>query len=190
MKTPSGGKAKQWIAIALVLGAIFMVTRAFLPSGGGAPQPAAVTAAPAKGIADPGEESLDPRLHLDLLANSEAVKYQGEGKNIFRATAEVVIPAVKVPPLLVKQQQEAAARAAQIASLPPPPPPINLKFFGFSDKPGEKPKAFLSQGDDVWIAREGDVVNRHYKIVRISPSAVEVEDLLNSNRQSIRLTQG
>jgi hypothetical protein len=189
MKAAAGSKTKQWIAIALVLGAIFMVTRAFLTNGG-APEPAAVTETPVKGTADSGEESLDPRLHLDLLATSEAVKYEGEGKNIFRATAEVAIPAVKVSPLLAKQQQEAAAKAAQIANVPPPPPPINLKFFGFSDKPGEKPKAFLSQGDDVWIAREGDVVNRHYKIVRISPGAVEVEDLLNSNRQSIRLTQG
>ena len=191
MKAAAGNKTKQWIAIALVLGAVFMVTRAFLSNGGGPPEAAPVAAAPAKGTADTGEESLDPRLHLDLLANSEAVKYEGEGKNIFRDAPEVVaIPKVKVPPLLDKQRQEAAARAANVPPPPPPPPPINLKFFGFSDKPGEKPKAFLSEGDDVWIAREGDVVNRHYKIVHISPTAVEVEDLLNSNRQSIRLTQG
>jgi hypothetical protein len=190
VKAAAGSKTKQWIAIALVLGAIFMVTRAFLSNGGG-PTPATVETTSAPGTTGPGEESLDPRLHLDLLANSEAVKYEGTGKNIFRSTAEVQIPAVKVPPLLAKAQAEAAAKAAQAAlNVPPPPPPINLKFFGFSDKPGEKPKAFLSQGDDVWIAREGDVVDRHYKIVRISPTAVDVEDLLNSNRQTIRLTQG
>jgi len=191
MKAVATGKTKQWVATALVLAAVFMVARAFLPSGGGAPAPATVATAPAKGTAAPGEESLDPRLHLDLLASSEAVKYEGEGKNIFRATSEAVaIPAVKVSPLLAKQQQQEQAAKALAASLPPPPPPINLKFFGFSNKPGETPKAFLSQGDDVWIAREGDVVDRHYKIVHISPTAVEVEDLLNSNRQSIRLTQG
>ncbi len=94
------------------------------------------------------------------------------------------IPRAKVSPLL--SQQEIARRA----NIPPPPPPITLKYFGISNGNGEKPKAFLSQGDDVWIAREGDVVNRHYKIVRISPNAVEVEDLLNNNRQSIARTQG
>jgi hypothetical protein len=150
-----------------------------------------VATAPAQSSPAPSEESLDPRLHLNQLASSEAINYEGSGRNIFRANnPEVAIPPVKISPLLAKQQQEAAARAAQTASLPPPPPPINLKFFGFSNKPGETPKAFLSQGDDVWIAREGDVVDRHYKIVHISPAAVEVEDLLNSNRQSIRLTQG
>jgi hypothetical protein len=126
-------------------------------------------------------ESLDPRLRLDLLANSEDVKYQGKGKNIFRAEAEqVIIPQPKVSPLISQQP----------SNIPPPPPPINLKFFGTTNAKGEKPKVFLSQGDDVWIAHEGDVVNRHYKIIRISPTAVEVEDLLNNNRQNIPLSQG
>ncbi len=114
------------------------------------------------------------------------MKYEGKGTNIFRAGAgPVEVPRVKISPLL-RQQEE----ARKIANTPPPPPPINLKYFGISNSNGEKPKAFLSQGDDVWIAREGDVVNRHYKIVRISPTAVEVEDLLNNNRQSIPRTQG
>ena len=73
---------------------------------------------------------------------------------------------------------------------PPPPPPINLKFFGFANKPGEPKKIFLSQGEDVFIAGEGDIVDRRYKILHITPVSVEVEDVLNNNRQSIPLTQG
>src|SRR5437868_6168701 len=72
---------------------------------------------------------------------------------------------------------------------PPPPPPINLKFFGFANKPGEPRKAFLSQGDDVFIAVEGDIVDRRYKVIHIGPTSVEVEDVLYNNRQSIPLTQ-
>jgi hypothetical protein len=181
-------KIKQRVAIVLVIVAILAVGRTFLSSGGSGEAPVAISAA--KGSVDPAVDSLDPRLHLDLLANSEAVKYEGQGKNIFRA-GEAPIPPVKVSPL-IRKQQEQAARAAQATAqnVPPPPPPINLKFFGFSNSRGEKPKAFLSQGDDVWIAHEGDVVNRQYKIVHITPSAVEVDDLLNNNHQTIRLTQG
>ena len=73
---------------------------------------------------------------------------------------------------------------------PPPPPPINLKFFGFASKPGEPKRIFLSQGEDVFIAGEGDIVDRRYRILHITPSSVEVEDVLNNNRQSIPLTQG
>ena len=113
--------------------------------------------------------------------------YEGAGKNIFRAAPEVVIPRVKVPPLLPGQSE---IPLPVMTSGSPPPPPINLKFFGYSSGKGERPKAFLSQGDDVWIAQEGDVVNRQYRIVRITPTNVEVEDLLNNNRQSIHLTHG
>ena len=73
---------------------------------------------------------------------------------------------------------------------PPPPPPINLKFFGFANKPGEAKKIFLSQGEDVFIAGEGDIVDRRYKILHITPVSVEVEDVLNNNRQSIPLDPG
>ena len=72
-----------------------------------------------------------------------------------------------------------------------PPPPINLKFFGFASKPGEPKRVFLSSQDgDVFIAGEGDIVNRRYKVLRIGPASVDVEDVLNNNRQSIPLTQG
>ena len=73
---------------------------------------------------------------------------------------------------------------------PPPPPPILLKFFGFANKPGEPRKIFLSQGEDVFIAGEGDIVDRRYRILHIGPGSVEVEDVLNNNRQTIPLTQG
>jgi hypothetical protein len=50
---------------------------------------------------------------------------------------------------------------------------------------------FLSSGGgDVFVAREGDVVDRRYKIVRIQPNTVEVEDVLTNNRQNLPLTQG
>ena len=67
-----------------------------------------------------------------------------------------------------------------------------LKFFGFANKPGEPKKVFLSQGEDVFIAGEGEIVDRRYRILRIitNPASVEVEDVLNNNRQTIPLTQG
>ena len=55
--------------------------------------------------------------------------------------------------------------------------------------PGLK-KVMLVQGDEVFVATEGQVVDRHYRIVKINPNSVEIEDLLNSNRQTIPLTAG
>jgi hypothetical protein len=183
MKAGTENKTKLYMAIVLGIVAVLTVAWTLMPSGT-ASTAHPVAASNGKGKA--GEfESLDPRLRLDLLASSEEVKYEGKGKNIFRSVQQpVVIPNVTMSPLLDHHPE------APKVYIPPPPPPITLKYFGITNTKGEKPKAFLSQGEDVWIAHEGDVVNRHYKIVRISPKEVEVEDLLNNNRQNIPLTQG
>jgi hypothetical protein len=184
MKAGTDNKTKVRMAIGLCIVAVLVLTWTFM--GNRAPDTSSVPVAAAPAISNSAHpaESLDPRLHLDLLATSEEVKYQGSGKNIFRTAAEP-IERPKISPLQRKQQEEVRS-----VNIPPPPPPINLKFFGITNTKGEKPKVFLSQGDDVWIAHEGDVVNRRYKIVRISPTTVEIEDLLNNNRQNIPLTQG
>jgi hypothetical protein len=188
-KAASSEKIKQRVAIVLVAIAVLVIGRAFLTTGGPKSEPATPATSTSAGKTTLKLESLDPRLRLDLLANAEDVKYEGRGKNIFSAAEEpIAIQPVKTSPLL--QRQEAQAAAAAAAGYRPPPPPINLKYFGITNAKGEKPKAFLSQGEDVWIAHEGDVVNRHYKIIRISPTSIEVEDLLNNNRQSIRLSEG
>ncbi|MGA8490307.1 MAG: hypothetical protein WB711_07785 [Terriglobales bacterium] len=127
--------------------------------------------------------SLDPTLRYDWLKASEDTKYEGTGRNIFMTQAEIPQPVAPV-----KTDAEKAAENGPPP--PPPPPPINLKFFGFASKPGEGKKVFLSSGEDVFIASEGDVVDRHYKVLRISPTSVEIEDVLNNNRQSIPLTLG
>jgi len=133
--------------------------------------------------ASAASRSLDPTLRYDWLKASEDTNYEGNGRNIFLAQAEIPKP---VAPAQTPEQIEAAKGPPP----PPPPPPINLKFFGFASKPGEAKKIFLSEGEDVFIASEGDVVNRHYKVLRISPTSVEIEDVLNNNRQSIPLTLG
>jgi hypothetical protein len=121
-----------------------------------------------------------------MLAATEQTKYSGNGRNIFVAGAEPT----PIDNGTTDHNKKEEAKGPYIAPPPPPPPPITLKFFGFANKPGEPKKIFLSQGEDVFIAAEGDIVNRRYKVVRISPNAVDIEDVLYNNRQSIPLTQG
>ena len=130
-----------------------------------------------------GPRSLDPTLRFAWLKSSEDTEYKGTGRNIFMAQVEIPTPIVN--PATDKKRQ-----GPQPPPAPPPPPPIDLKFFGFASRPGEPKKIFLSQGEDVFIAGEGDIVDRRYKILHITPVSVEVEDVLNNNRQSIPLTQG
>lgn len=62
----------------------------------------------------------------------------------------------------------------------PPQSPIPLKFFGFANQPGEPKKVFLSKGEDVFIASEGEIVDRRYEVVRISPTSVDIRDVVGS----------
>jgi hypothetical protein len=133
--------------------------------------------------------SLDPRLHLAELKEAEETEYDGTGRNIFVATAEQ-IPAPQGPGLTNGH-----------ATATPPPPPgsmpnpgpqhkaINLKFFGFASGPDHK-RVFLSQGDDVIVASEGDIVERRYKIVKINNTSIDVLDVLSNDHQTIPLTAG
>lgn len=131
-------------------------------------------------------QSLDPTLNLQQLAITEQIKYEGSGRNIFVSQAE------EIPKPLATGTESGKKDEARIFQPPPvaPPPPIPLKFFGFANHPGEPKKIFLSKGDDVFIAGEGEIVDRRYKVLRISPNSVEIQDVVGSGPpQSIPLTQ-
>jgi hypothetical protein len=133
-------------------------------------------------------QSLDPTLNLAQLALSEQITYEGSGRNIFVSQADPVIPTPLAPGATDSSNKKDPAFV-----IPPvaAPPPIPLKFFGFASQTGEPKRIFLSKGDDVFIAGEGEIVDRRYKVVKISPTSVDIQDVVGSGPpQSIPLTQG
>jgi len=137
-------------------------------------------------------ENLDPTLRLDLLAASEQTKYEGDGRNIFVSQREeVVIPKPGAPGVT---DHGPNAKVEDPIYHPPsntPPPPIPLKFYGFATSAGEPRKIFLKAGEDVWVAGEGEIVDRRYKVIRITPTSVSIQDMVYSGPpQNIPLTQG
>ena len=68
--------------------------------------------------------------------------------------------------------------------------PIPLKFYGFATQAGQPKRVFLSSttGEDVFVGTEGQVINRRYRIVKVNNTSVEVEDILNNNKQTLPLT--
>jgi hypothetical protein len=133
-------------------------------------------------------DNLDPTLRLDLLAASEKTQYEGNGRNIFVSQREdVVIPTAVSRP----NTDGPAVQQTYVPPTAPPAPPIPLKFYGFASSPGEPKKIFLKNGEDVFVAGEGEIVDRRYKVVRISTNSVEIQDMVYSGPpQNIPLTQG
>jgi hypothetical protein len=195
---------KQMI-VAGVLGmvALLMIAYQFMPSSSTIastisaptatdPQAAPNAARPRHG-SGPGKkerlpQSLDPTLHLQQLASSEQIKYEGNGRNIFVAQPDTVIPTPLAPGTASGKKNDPTT--IYTPQPVPPPPPIPLKFFGFASRPGEPKKVFLLKGEDLFIAGEGEIVDRRYKVVRISPTSVEIQDVVGSGPpQSLPLTQ-
>ena len=201
-------RLRVWLLATALLGSTFIGGQAYefttfsstnastpTPATADVPQPSSTSnsrpaarrsSAPAAAKKLPNAQTLDPTLHLNQLALTEQIKYEGSGRNIFVAQADAVIP---TPGSSGATDQQPKDRIIQIQA-PPAPPPIPLKFFGFASHSGETKKIFLSKAEDVFIAGEGEIVDRRYKVVRISPTSVEIQDLVVSGPpQSVPLTQ-
>ena len=152
------------------------------------PRTPATRSSKAKPVKKVRAENLDPTLQLDLLASSEQTHYEGNGRNIFVSQAE------EIPMPIAPGHTDAQKEAEQAQYHPPSPPPqapIPLRFYGFANRPGEAKKVFLKLNDDVFVAGEGEIVDRRYKVIRISPTSVEIQDVVGSGPpQSIPLTPG
>jgi hypothetical protein len=189
-----GAEDKKKVAIAGALGIVVlflggrMVMDNFSTPTVAPPPPAVVTVQqPATSTGRPAAKvvsaNLDPTLHPEWMAATESMTYSGNGRNIFsQESAPVEIEKPKAP-----------ARPVQVVDTgpppPPPPPPIDLKFFGFSAAKSGVRQAFLLRGEDIFIATEGEIVDRRYRVVKILPFSVQVEDVPYKNTQTLPLIQ-
>ena len=127
---------------------------------------------------------LDPTLRMEAMLVTESLAYSGSGRNIFSAnSAPVDIP----KPIAPVRPKAGPPPPPTPPPGPPSPPPIDLKFFGTATGADGKRDAFLLHGDDVFLASDGDIVQRKYKVISISANSILVEDMANNNRQTLPL---
>ena len=75
------------------------------------------------------------------------------------------------------------------APVKPQAPPIPLKFYGFTAARAGLKRAFFLEGEDVYVANEGDIVKKRYKVVRVNLNSVVMEDTEYKQQQTLPLTE-
>jgi hypothetical protein len=177
-----GGRPRSLLLILLALAAAaFFVLRTEAPMG--PPRP---TAAPGT-TARPGAETpIDPA-QLDVHLEALAAERPGPGttaRNPFRFEARAQAP------------QEAFRSPAQ-ESLPPvdgvppasmpPSRPITVRFFGVMETRGDMFAIFVdcTAGRRTSYAREGEIVDGRYRLVKIGRESVVIEHLDATGRTTL-----
>jgi len=141
-------------------------------------------------------KTIDPTLQLDRFAKVQSVEFSGGSRNVFQFAAApppkpTELAAAKEPLVkpFVKMGPNAPPPPTPLPP-PPPPPPITLKFYGYSTaKDNGKKTAYLLDGDEIFLAAEGDTLKRRYRIVRIAANSILIEDLDAKRQQSVPLTE-
>jgi len=121
----------------------------------------------------------NPRLHHDRLEQARKTGYSSSGRNPFSPVApppRIVVP--KTPKV-----RDPYGPQKPVDPPPPPPPTLPAKFFGFGTVPnGKVRRAFLTNGDEVYIVPEGEVLMNRFRIIRIGNASLEFEEISTGRR--------
>lgn len=115
----------------------------------------------------------NPQLRIDEIERARKTEYRSNGRNPFSMVA----------PPAPNQVKPKSTPVGPIALIDPPKPtvavpPANLKFFGYGTVPdGSGRRAFFTNGEDVYIALEGETLLGRYRILHINNTNLEFEEL-------------
>jgi hypothetical protein len=204
MAIPLGTENKKQVYILIALGVLLVGAAGYTikntfggpsapPKAVNVPRLTSIPQTPANGsapVASAGPEAqklsnagIDPALHLDKLALTEDVEYQGTGRNIF--STESARPVIESPLKSARNVQAAPVNMAPLVPAVPRPPAIDLRYFGYTQNKDKSVQAFFVHGEDVFVAHTGEIVDHRYKVGSILPASVQVTDLSYNNTQSL-----
>jgi len=173
-------RTKLLILAALVVVFVAVNFRNFF--GGSAPSaPASATASSARAAA-PGSRIPDADLRLQWLEPSDRPAAGSVARNIFeygsRAAPQGGVAHVKPPDEEEKEPPQ------------PPPPPPPVRFYGFAEgsATGNR-RVFLTDGEAVFVAKQGDTILRRYRLTRIGNDSVDIEEISGPNRWTLKMEQ-
>jgi hypothetical protein len=125
----------------------------------------------------------NPALRLDILKRFLDLEYKGVHRSIFSAT----LPPPPPPPPS-KQPVDV------VPPVPSGPAPLTVdaKYFGFvSDLGGSHRRAFFAtpNNEDIIIAGEGDTLMGRFRVIRITNTTADVEEVSSGRRATLTMEE-
>ncbi len=125
----------------------------------------------------------NPALRMDILKRFLALEYKGVHRSIFSAT----LPPPPAPP-----PSKQPVNVAPPVPAAPPPLTVDAKYFGYvSDLGGSHRRAFFStpNNEDVIIAGEGDTLLGKFRVIRLTNTTADVEEVSSGRRATLTLEE-
>jgi hypothetical protein len=125
----------------------------------------------------------NPSLHIYGVEKARKTEYKGGGRNIF--SRELPPPPQPKHPVL----------KVDVPVVPPPPEPpkvapLPVKFYGYGTVPnGTSRRAFFTDGDDIYIVGEGELLLNRFRILRIGNANLEYEEISSGLRGTANLEE-
>jgi hypothetical protein len=127
----------------------------------------------------------NPRIRLDQIERARKTEYKSSGRNPFS-------PIQAPPPQVAHVEKKPDPVGPQPPPAPPPPPPLtlpsNVKFFGLGTVPSSR-LAFFTDGEEVYVVAEGEVLMKRFRILRIGNASLEFEEISSGRTATAPLEQ-
>lgn len=145
------------------------------------------TAAPAGAISVAQNYQLlsveNPELHKAEVERARKTEYKSNSRNIFS-------PIPPPPPPPKHPVPAASIPAGPPVKVTPTVAPLPVKFFGYGTVPnGTARRAFFTDGEDVYIVSEGEVLLNRFRIIKVGNASLDYEEVSSGLRGTAPLEE-
>ena len=127
----------------------------------------------------------NPAPHTDRREAARKSEYKSNGRNPFSPIA----PQPPQTPDQVAKKKEFSGPQVE----PPPPAltiPANMHFFGYGTVPnGTARRAFFTDGEDVYIVSEGEVLLNRFRILKVNNASLDFEEVSSGRHGTANLEE-
>src|SRR5207302_6310053 len=108
--------------------------------------------------------------HTNRMKRARETEYNRTGRNAFTVSP----PPPPPPPVTTTTEQSSGPPPPPP---PPPPPTLPLKFFGYGTVPfGSARRAFFTDGEEVYVVAEGELLLNRFRILKVGNANLEFEE--------------